>query len=87
LLSGIGPHWDREPLGIATVLDLPGVGRNLLDHVLVKGFGFEVKYPLPAPNNNLSAQRVFLDEPACADQAGRDVPASATAVGIKRDRS
>lgn len=32
LLSGIGPHTTLEPLGIPTVLDLPGVGQNLQDH-------------------------------------------------------
>jgi len=33
LLSGIGPAADLRGLGIAPVLDLPGVGRNLQDHV------------------------------------------------------
>jgi choline dehydrogenase len=33
--SGIGPHTELEPLGINCVIDLPGVGRNLIDHVLV----------------------------------------------------
>jgi choline dehydrogenase-like flavoprotein len=32
LLSGIGPQDDLERLGIDTVVDLPGVGRNLQDH-------------------------------------------------------
>src|SRR5215475_7858496 len=31
LLSGIGPQGDLEQLGIDTVIDLPGVGRNLQD--------------------------------------------------------
>ncbi|MBT2490032.1 GMC family oxidoreductase N-terminal domain-containing protein [Streptomyces sp. ISL-96] len=30
--SGIGPKADLEALGIPVVLDLPGVGENLLDH-------------------------------------------------------
>src|SRR6185437_7040572 len=33
--SGIGPRADLEALGIKSVADLPGVGRNLIDHVLV----------------------------------------------------
>jgi choline dehydrogenase len=33
--SGIGPHAELEALGIKSVVDLPGVGRNLIDHVLV----------------------------------------------------
>ncbi|MFM1887695.1 MAG: hypothetical protein RL026_2852 [Pseudomonadota bacterium] len=32
LLSGIGPAEELRALGIAPVLDLPGVGRNLSDH-------------------------------------------------------
>ncbi len=34
LRSGIGPRPDLEALGIAPVLDLPGVGANLIDHPL-----------------------------------------------------
>lgn len=33
--SGIGPRAELTALGIKTVVDLPGVGRNLIDHVLV----------------------------------------------------
>jgi choline dehydrogenase-like flavoprotein len=33
LLSGIGPGADLQALGIATVHDLPGVGRHLHDHM------------------------------------------------------
>jgi choline dehydrogenase-like flavoprotein len=33
--SGIGPRAELEALGIKSVIDLPGVGRNLLDHLLV----------------------------------------------------
>lgn len=32
LLSGIGPADELQPLGIETLHDLPGVGRNLSDH-------------------------------------------------------
>lgn len=35
LRSGIGPAGDLTGLGIAPVVDLPGVGGNLVDHVLV----------------------------------------------------
>lgn len=35
LMSGIGPKKDLEALGIEVVLDLPGVGENLHDHLLV----------------------------------------------------
>src|SRR5262249_58863225 len=55
LLSGIGPQGELAPLGIALTLDLPGVGRNLQDHVLLAGLCFEAKYPLPPPRHNLAA--------------------------------
>ncbi len=34
LRSGIGPRADLEALGIASAVDLPGVGANLIDHPL-----------------------------------------------------
>jgi choline dehydrogenase len=42
LLSGIGPANDLRALGVKVALDLPGVGKNLLDHVVV-GVGMEDK--------------------------------------------
>jgi len=33
--SGIGPAGDLKALGVAPILDLPGVGSNLIDHPLV----------------------------------------------------
>src|SRR5215468_1564015 len=59
LLSGIGPHADLKHLGIETLVDLPGVGRNLQDHVWIRGLCFEAKHPLPAPNNNLGGTACF----------------------------
>src|SRR5215468_2854503 len=59
LLSGVGPQADLEPLGIDTVVGLPGVGRNLQDHLWIRGLCFEAKHPLPAPNNNLGGSTCF----------------------------
>src|SRR5499426_1305414 len=59
LLSGVGPHADLERLGIDTVIDLPGVGRNLQDHLWIRDLCFEAKRPLPAPNNNLGGSALF----------------------------
>jgi choline dehydrogenase len=59
LLSGVGPHFDLGPLGIGTVIDLPGVGRNLQDHLWIMGLCFEAKHPLPAPNYNLAGSAGF----------------------------
>jgi choline dehydrogenase len=59
LLSGVGPLDDLERLGIGTVVDLPGVGRNLQDHVWLNCLCFEAKHPRPAPNNNLGGSLSF----------------------------
>ena len=34
LRSGIGPRADIEKLGISNHVDLPGVGKNLMDHLV-----------------------------------------------------
>lgn len=36
LASGVGPATDLQALGIAPVIDLPGVGEHLLDHACVQ---------------------------------------------------
>lgn len=59
MLSGIGPCDALRRLGIETLIDLPGVGRNLQDHPLVTGLCFEAKHPLPALNNNLGGSSSF----------------------------
>jgi choline dehydrogenase len=59
LLSGIGPQEELAPLGIHAAVDLPGVGRNLQDHVLVAGLCFEAKRPLPPPRHNLAGSAAF----------------------------
>jgi choline dehydrogenase len=69
LLSGIGPQDDLARLGIAPAVDLPGVGRNLQDHVLLAGLCFEAKRPLPPPNHNLAGSNAFWKS-----RAGLDVP-------------
>ncbi|MGB0219537.1 MAG: GMC family oxidoreductase [Sinimarinibacterium flocculans] len=50
MLSGVGPRADLEALGIACVLDAPGVGRHLQDHPNVPLFyrarvPVDFKYP------------------------------------------
>src|SRR5262249_56242281 len=57
--AGAGPQAALEPLGIDTVIDLPGVGRNLQDHLWIRGLCFETKHPLPAPNHNLGGSAGF----------------------------
>lgn len=55
--SGIGDRAELERLGIPVVQHLPGVGRNLQDHV---AFDCVWEYPDPLPpRNNLSEAIVF----------------------------
>src|SRR5262249_49789957 len=42
-----------------TVVDLPGVGRNLQDHLWIRGLCFEAKQPLPTPSHNLGGSACF----------------------------
>ena len=48
LRSGIGPAAELRAAGVTPVLDLPGVGRNLQDHLLL-GVGWESSVDLPVP--------------------------------------
>jgi choline dehydrogenase len=54
LLSGIGPRAELTALGIPLVHNLPGVGRNLQDHVLGAGPNYESPVPIPISNYNHS---------------------------------
>jgi choline dehydrogenase len=53
LLSGIGEPAPLSGLGIKVVADLPGVGHNLHDHILVRGVCVEARQPIPAGTGNL----------------------------------
>jgi choline dehydrogenase len=58
LLSGVGPAKDLSQLGIAPVLDLPGVGCNLSEHIV-----FHVQFLMKEPITflaRLRADRVAL---------------------------
>ncbi|MGF1608339.1 MAG: GMC family oxidoreductase [Kiloniellales bacterium] len=45
--SGIGPADELKALGIAPRIDLPGVGRNLQDHLLSGGNLYRARRPVP----------------------------------------
>ncbi len=47
MLSGIGEAKELRSFGIDVVEDLPGVGENLQDHVLVSGVVFKYKGKMP----------------------------------------
>ncbi|KAF4521159.1 hypothetical protein B566_EDAN011609 [Ephemera danica] len=40
MLSGIGPKKHLDSVGVKTIVDLPGVGSNLQDHIAVNGLSF-----------------------------------------------
>lgn len=46
LLSGLGPAAELEQVGIDVVLDLPEIGKNLVDHMLI-GVVYEASRPIP----------------------------------------
>lgn len=53
-LSGIGDAAALRKLGIAPVANLPGVGANLMDHVLGAGVNYEAKAPIGTTHYNHS---------------------------------
>lgn len=46
LNSGIGPRRDLEAVGVPVVHDLPGVGKNLQDHIAIGGLGWTIEKPV-----------------------------------------
>jgi choline dehydrogenase len=61
LRSGIGPAAELEQAGVPARHDLPGVGRNLQDHIILAGLTIEASAPLPAPSGNLGEVTLMLD--------------------------
>jgi choline dehydrogenase len=59
LRSGIGPPDELSDLDIDVAADLPGVGRNLHDHLLM-GLLWEAAQPVPPPDYNLAESSMFL---------------------------
>ncbi len=53
MLSGIGDPAPLSDLGIETVAAVPGVGRNLHDHILLCGICVEARRPIPPGTGNL----------------------------------
>jgi choline dehydrogenase len=49
MLSGIGSAKDLQAHGVSSIVDLPGVGQNLQDHLLF-GVGYRCKQEQPLPN-------------------------------------
>ena len=58
MLSGIGDAAHLAANGIACLVDLPGVGQNLQDHLLTFVI-HEASQPIPAPRNNVLEAHFF----------------------------
>jgi choline dehydrogenase len=58
LASGIGPADELEQIGVEAVHDLPGVGRNLVDHMLL-GVVYGTERPVPRLLNVITECCVF----------------------------
>ena len=66
MLSGVGEAKALRRLGIDVVEDLPGVGENLQDHVLVSGVVFKYKGKMPdrpADSNAVEAEAYLSSGP------------------------
>ena len=67
MLSGVGDAKALRGLGIEVVEDLPGVGENLQDHVLVSGVVFKYKGKMPdrpADSNAVEAEAYLSSSPS-----------------------
>jgi choline dehydrogenase len=63
MLSGIGDRAQLDRFGIATVSDLPGVGRNFQDHPIIGGGLWEAPEPPPVRNNAAEANLFVKSRP------------------------
>jgi choline dehydrogenase len=67
MLSGVGDSKALRSLGIDVVENLPGVGENLQDHVLVSGVVFKYKGKMPdrpADSNAVEAEAYLSSGPS-----------------------
>ncbi len=60
MLSGIGPADELRALGIASVADLPDVGRHLEDHLLLAGVAYQARRPVPASRYNHADSLLYV---------------------------
>ncbi|NIA69741.1 FAD-binding protein [Pelagibius litoralis] len=67
MLSGIGAAAELQPLGIAPRLDLPGVGRNLHDHLLSGGNLYRARRPVPPSRYQHSESLLYVERDGKTD--------------------
>jgi pyridoxine 4-oxidase len=63
LRAGIGPADELKALGIPVRLDLPGVGRNLQDHLLSGGNVYRARRPVPPSRYQNSESLMYIERP------------------------
>ena len=61
LRSGVGPADELKTLGIPVIQDLPGVGRNLHDHLLSGGNIYRARRPVPLSNYQNSESLMYVE--------------------------
>jgi choline dehydrogenase-like flavoprotein len=61
LTSGVGPAEHLAQAGVSVRHDLPGVGQNLTDHIILAGLTVESTGPLPPVSANLGEVTLFAD--------------------------
>jgi choline dehydrogenase len=73
MLSGVGDAAALRPLGIDIVESLPGVGKNLQDHILLSGVVFKYRGKMPdrSADSNAVEAEVYLSSGQSA--AGADI--------------
>lgn len=69
MLSGIGPQGHLADVGIHSIVDLPGVGENLHDHLLA-GNIYEASEPMVAGRHNLLESQLY----AHSNQTDEEAP-------------
>src|SRR5258708_1835508 len=71
LLSGVGDSSALRPLDINVVEHVPGVGRNLQDHILVSGVVFKYKGKMPdrPVDGNAVEAKAYLSSGASQDHS------------------
>jgi choline dehydrogenase len=50
MLSGLGPARELAALGVGPEVDLPEVGQNLQDHLILAGIRYQAERPVPYSN-------------------------------------
>jgi choline dehydrogenase-like flavoprotein len=63
MLSGVGPAAELKALGIDVRCDLPGVGRNLQDHLLSGGNLYRARRPVPPSKYQHSESLMYIELP------------------------